>query len=53
MKKSTAKTISRAIQKECQRFSLEEWCKEWNFTVDEFYEFLEIAIDSIEKESEE
>ena len=34
-------TIEYAIQKECQRYSLVDWCEEWDFTIDEFYEFLE------------
>lgn len=36
-----AETISYAIEKECARISLTEWCKEWEFTVEEFYKFLD------------
>lgn len=53
MKKSTAETISRAIEKECQKYSLSDWCEEWDFTVDEFYEFLKLAVDNAEKQESE
>ena len=35
--------IAYAIKKECQRHSLINWCKEWGFTVDDFYRFLEFG----------
>lgn len=36
-------TIEYAIQKECQRFSLVDWCESWDITIDEFYRFLELG----------
>lgn len=48
MKKSTAETISYAITKECQRRSLSDWCEDWDITVDEFYEFLSLAVNNAE-----
>lgn len=36
-------TIEYAIKKKCQEYSLVEWCEEWEFTVDEFYRFLEFG----------
>lgn len=36
-------TIEYAIKKECRRDSLADWCEMWEFTIDEFYEFLEIG----------
>lgn len=54
MKKSTAETISYAIKKECQRISLSDWCDSWEITVDEFYEFLTLAVENAKSpESEE
>lgn len=54
MKKSTAETIAYAIKKECQRSSLYDWCDSWDITIDEFEEFLALAVDNAEiEESEE
>lgn len=53
MKKSKAETIAYAIKKECQRMSLCDWCDSWDITTDEFDEFLKIAVDNSEQESEE
>lgn len=54
MKKSTAKKIAYAIEKDCQRSSLYDWCDSWNITTDEFDEFLALAVDNAEsQESEE
>lgn len=54
MKKSTAETIAYAIKKECQRMSLYDWCDTWDITIDEFEEFLELAVNNAEpQESEE
>ena len=46
MKKSTAETIAYAIKKECQRSSLYDWCESWEITIDEFDEFLALAVDT-------
>ena len=48
MKKSTAETIAYAIQKECRRMSLYDWCDSWDITIDEFDEFLALAVDNAE-----
>ena len=54
MKKSTAETIAYAIKKECQRMSLYDWCDSWNITIDEFEEFLALAVNNADpQESEE
>ncbi len=53
MKKSTAETIAYAIKKECQRFSLYDWCDSWDITTDEFEEFLALAVDNAEIEKSE
>lgn len=36
-------TIEYAIQKECQRISLVDWCESWDITIDEFYRFLSLG----------
>lgn len=36
-------TIEYAIEKECQKYSLVDWCEEWSITIDEFYRFLELG----------
>ena len=38
-----AETIEYAIKKECQRYSLADWCESWNITIEEFYRFLELG----------
>ena len=35
--------IEYAIKKECQRFSLVEWCESWGITIEEFKRFLELG----------
>lgn len=40
MTEDKANTIYRCIERECQRDNLTEWCEDYGFTVDEFYEFL-------------
>lgn len=45
-----AETIEYAIEKECQRYSLVEWCEEWGFTIEEFYRFLELGKKAFEGE---
>ena len=53
MKKSTAETIAYAIKKECQRTSLYVWCDSWNITINEFDEFLALAVGNAEVEESE
>ncbi len=53
MKKSTAETIAYAIKKECQRMSLYDWCDSWDITIDEFEEFLELAVNNAETQESE
>ena len=53
MKKSTAETIAYAIRKECQRISLHDWCDDWDITIDEFDEFLALAVGNAEVEESE
>ena len=53
MKKSTAETIAYAIRKECQRMSLYDWCDSWDITIDEFDEFLALAVNNAEVEESE
>ncbi len=48
MKKSTAETIAYAIKKECQRYSLYDWCDSWDITTNEFDEFLALAVKNAE-----
>ena len=50
MKKSTAETIAYAIKKECLMSSLYDWCESWDITIDEFDEFLALAVDNSEVE---
>lgn len=50
MKKSTVETIAYAIKKECQTSSLYDWCESWDITIDEFDEFLALAVDNAEVE---
>ena len=35
--------IAYAIKKECQRYSLVDWCEEWDITIEEFNRFLELG----------
>ena len=35
--------IAYAIRKKCRGNSLEDWCRSWGITVDEFYNFLEVG----------
>lgn len=53
MEKSTAETIAYAIRKECQRISLYDWCDDWDITIDEFDEFLALAVGNAEVEESE
>jgi len=44
-------TIEYAIAKECQKYSLVEWCDSWDITIEEFERFLKYgknAFDSVE-----
>ena len=41
--KSKGEIIEYAIKKECQQYSLTEWCETRGITVDEFYSFLEFG----------
>ena len=47
-----AETIEYAIKKECQRFSLVDWCESWDITVEEFYRFLDLGRKAFEGEQE-
>ena len=42
-------TIAYAIQKQCSSYDLSDFCEEWDFSVDEFYEFLEAGIKALDK----
>lgn len=42
-----------AIAKECCKFSLVEWCDEWDVTVDEFEEFLRLGKEAFDARQEE
>ena len=46
-------TIAYAIRKECSRYSLVNWCKEWGFTIEQFKRFLDGGIDRFRTEQEE
>ena len=50
MSKDKAETIAYAIRKECQKYSLYDWCKSWNITIEEFEEFLSNGINESELE---
>lgn len=38
-----AETIEYAIKKECSYFNLTDCCENWDFTIEEFYRFLELG----------
>lgn len=40
---NNAEMIEYAIKKKCSEYNLEEWCKIWGFTIDEFCGFLELG----------
>lgn len=40
---SKGELIAYAIRKECQRYSLMDWCEEWDITIEEFDRFLELG----------
>lgn len=44
-------TIRCAIQKECRRDDLSEWCEYWGFSVEDFETFLDTAV-KVLKESD-
>lgn len=46
-------TIEYAIKKKCQEYSLIEWCKSWDITVDDFYKFLKFGREKFDKENGE
>ena len=48
-----AETIAYAIKKECQRYSLVDWCEEWGFSVDEFNRFLTLGQEAFYQEQTE
>jgi hypothetical protein len=48
-----AETIAYAIMKECCKYSLKDWCCEWEFTVDDFDKFLELGEEAFRKASED
>lgn len=50
MSKDKAEKIAYAIKKECQRYSLYDWCESWEITIDEFEEFLSNGIKESERE---
>lgn len=45
-----AEIIAYAIEKECQRYSLVDWCEEWEFSVDEFNKFLTLGQEAFYQE---
>lgn len=45
-------TIEYAITKECCRYSLVDWCKDWDITVAEFYKFLELGQKAFDEEGQ-
>jgi hypothetical protein len=42
-----------AIEKECCKFSLVEWCDEWGVTIDEFEEFLRLGKEAFDAKHKE
>ena len=44
MSRDKAETVAYAITKECQKYSLYDWCETWDITIDEFEEFLSNGI---------
>lgn len=40
--------IKYAIAKQCQEYSLKEWCENWDITIDEFYEFLDLGVEAFD-----
>ena len=50
MSRDKAKTIAYAIRKECQKYSLYDWCETWDITIDEFEEFLSNGINGSDSE---
>lgn len=43
---TTSETIAYAIKKECSTFSLVDWCKEWDFSVEQFNKFLQAGVEA-------
>lgn len=44
MTRERAEAVSYMVAKTCQKDSLADLCEDWGVTVDEFYEFLELAL---------
>ncbi len=48
-----AEIIAYAIKKECQSYSLVDWCEKWGFSVDEFNRFLILGQEAFYQEQME
>lgn len=46
------KTIRHAIEKECRRISLTDWCENWGFTTDDFDKYLDAADNALRTRQE-
>ena len=53
MTRERAEAVSYMIAKTCQKDSLVDLCEYWGVTVDEFYEFLELALKNAGEKEEE
>jgi hypothetical protein len=53
MTKERAEAVSYMIAKTCQKDSLADLCEYWDVTIDEFYEFLELALKNAENSKKE
>ncbi|MBQ7652182.1 MAG: hypothetical protein IJS15_14570, partial [Victivallales bacterium] len=49
---NTALKIRDMINKECCRESLVDLCEYWEVTTDDYYEFIDAALDAIKQEEE-
>lgn len=47
------KTIRHAIEKECRRISLTDWCENWGFTADDFNKYLDAADKALRAQHEQ
>ena len=53
MTRERAERVKEMIEETCQKDSLADLCEYWNVTIDEFYEFLELALKNAENNKQE
>lgn len=50
---TVSEIIAYAIKKECSRYSLMDWCKAWDFSIEQFNRFLQVGVEAFDAEQED